>query len=119
MNARLIKRDKRKGERTCESVYWNYVREYGPLKPAELLTDRDLSAEYMLIIERLKKHHICVEIERGVPLRLAYLYLVGALESARFDILSEGSWHHLTGCGGDCTDCFQKPWCDLGSALVV
>lgn len=82
--------------------------------PAEKLTDEELQQECRKLIERLAAIHVLVNVYDGVPPLLLYEYILESLEE-EFDIIMEGHLH-LNGCSGCCPACFQRPWCEIGSA---
>lgn len=84
------------------------------LTPSDQLTDDEILVALQELTELLVRIHFTVDLVTNVPPRLVYEHLLEVLND-EFDIIQEGFWH-LDGCSGYCPGCFQRAWCESGSA---
>jgi hypothetical protein len=98
-------------------VTWRYADAFGQLKPADHLTEAELSAMLDTICEQLARRGIVIEAcSDDVPERLWYEYLYRKLGEEEFEFVESGALVFMTGCDGYCPDCVQRPWCANGSS---
>lgn len=95
-----------------EPLCWHFGKEYGELRPAELLSDGEIETVYTRVVEWLAEHSVDVALSEAMPVREAYSYLRKLLAKEPFEYMPQGSFHVLDGCGGWCPDCPQQRWCD-------
>jgi hypothetical protein len=96
-----------------EPLDWNYTREYEPPPPVGHLQDSELDQAYARIVGRLAARGVVVKYLEPVPVRLRYEALRREVMETAFEYLPPRIHCVLNGCGGECIDCFQAPWCDL------
>jgi hypothetical protein len=96
-----------------EPLNWRYEDEYGSLRDPEMLSDAELAAELDRVLGCLASRQVWVDIPEAVPDRPLYEYLFRELKSGSLEICAPGTNTHLTGCAGDCVNCFQQRWCDI------
>lgn len=79
---------------------------------AETLSDKEIEKNYERLVELLEKHNMYVDMQEGLPAKLAYKYLIEEYlfeetqEVSGFDII-------IDGCSGDCPGCFQMDYCNI------
>lgn len=95
-------------------VRWSFSAEFGPLPDAHALLDEDLTGEFERVRRWLETRGVEVDLQDGLPPRIAYACLKREVEKEPFDFLAEGTRCHLTGCSGYCPGCMQRPWCAIG-----
>lgn len=93
---------------------WRYVETFGPLPEAEGLSDAELDRELTTLRERLAARGIEVDLQEGLPPRIAYRCLKADVEREPFEHLAPGTTCHLTACTSYCPECLQRPWCENG-----
>ena len=84
--------------------------------PEEALTDEEVERELHKVIDKLAEHGIVFGIREEVPERLAYRYLLAELGEG-IDVMPL-AMNVIDGCSGDCEECFQLPYCDVGQELA-
>jgi hypothetical protein len=102
-----------KGHRVRLSGLEQLATPYTPKDP-EQLSDKELLSELDHLYDLLDKSQFCVDFQEGIPPRLVYENLIEMLKE-NFEIMTGGFWV-LSACTGYCPDCFQRPWCELGTA---
>lgn len=98
---------------TRQPLTWSYVAEFGQPTAAAALNDSQLAVELTRVQARLDARGVRVAAVESLPPRELYGWLAGYVAREPFEYLAEGVGLTLTGCDGDCPDCFQQPWCDL------
>lgn len=96
-------------------VRWNYTRIFGPMPDPAALHAAGLAAELERVRRRLDARGVCLELAPRLPPAETYKWLRQNLPGMHFEYLAAGTRLHLDGCGGDCRDCFQRPWCETAS----
>jgi len=78
---------------------------------SEDLDDESLRLELdkLLCILATKRIHVC--LQKGVPRRRVYQYILEEVLDAEIELVPVGN-HVFNGCGGDCTSCFQLQYCE-------
>jgi hypothetical protein len=94
-------------------VSWTFEGVYGRMTPPEDLVDREIQTKLVELLARLAERGVHVDLEAGVPARLAYSELRAYLLQAEFEIHAPGVTTHI-GCSSYCPECFQRPWCGVG-----
>jgi hypothetical protein len=97
-----------------QPLTWNLAEEMKKCRPPGKLRDRDVRRNLRKIKEALARRGVVVDLQRDVPRRLVYAYLLQALKEEEFQYAAAGSRLHLTACTGYCPGCFQRPWCEQG-----
>jgi hypothetical protein len=82
--------------------------------PEAKLSDAEVVDQLQRMIERLAEKGIGFCINESVPERLAYRYL---LEELNDGISVMPGWV-IDGCSGDCEECFQLSYCEIGKKLA-
>ncbi len=85
--------------------------------PAEKnLNDEELEEQYKRFEQLLNVHNIVINLQPGLPLRLAYKYLTEEALPGKYTFV-KGMTLHLDGCDGYCPDCFQADYCHIKDAI--
>lgn len=80
----------------------------------ESLSERQVKRRFKKLQRKLEKNSFVLEFSKKVPVLEAYRYLAGTLLYEGDTVhLAKGYTSHVTGCGGDCPDCFQLAYCDV------
>ena len=80
----------------------------------ETLTEKQVKRKYSKLKRKLEKNSFVLEFLGQIPVLEAYRYLACTLLYEGDSIhLTKGYTSHITGCGGDCPDCFQLDYCDV------
>jgi hypothetical protein len=81
------------------------------------VTDEEITCRLHAIEEELASRSVMVDFQPGLPARLAYLLHRDPLPLDSLPIAGGAGFTVLTGCGGDCPGCFQRPWCETGQEV--
>jgi hypothetical protein len=100
------------------ALSWSLRAEALALPEAAALDDAQLERVYAGLIGQLTSRNVAVDIPPQVPIRLVYAYLRTELAQTDFEFVGPRTVTHLTGCGGACEECFQKPWCEVSEMLA-
>lgn len=103
------------GEKVSGETMLSYLTTETPVEEPNKVRDEDTPALVTEITNALKPLHAVVDlIAKGeIPPPIVYRILWDALNEP-FHHVAEGTTIHLTGCGGWCPGCLQRPWCDMG-----
>ena len=88
------------------------------LKNPTELTDNEITIELKKLTEQLKKIHIAVDLNTGIPARLIYQYLLKEIKN-EFELLGATGWWHIDGCSGYCPGCFSTPMVRYGKQYLL
>ena len=75
------------------------------------LDDKALQIELDKLLAVLAAKRIHVALNKGVPPRLVYQFVVDEVLDTEVELIHEGR-HVFDGCGGDCETCFQLKYCE-------
>jgi hypothetical protein len=82
------------------------------------LSKRKVNRKFRKLKRKLERNSFALEFSERIPVLEAYRYLVCTLLYEKDNIhLAKGYISHITGCCGDCPDCFQLDYCDVKCEL--
>ncbi len=90
--------------------YLNVDRNAFP--PEKELSEEEIIGQFDRLEQLLNTHNIFIELQEGLPLRLAYKHIVEEALQEEHEFV-EGFALHLDGCDGYCPGCFQADYCSV------
>lgn len=98
-----------------EPLRWDLLAEMEEYGPLDGMSDREVRRALREIERKLADRGVVLELQEQVPPRLVFAYLQKTMKNEGFQYVAPGTTTHVTGCGGWCPGCFQRPWCDTGN----
>ena len=86
------------------------VRDY---EDPEKVSDSMAEIRADSIMGMLADKNVLVDMQEGVPPKIAYAYLLRVAREERFEHLAPGTFQHI-GCSAYCPECVQRHWCETG-----
>jgi hypothetical protein len=96
-----------------EPLTWRYEERFGPLPPAESLSDAEIDARLAEMALRLAAQSVDLSLAERLPARRRYAWLRAELRARPIEFLAGGTRLVIDGCTGDCEGCFQQEWCEI------
>lgn len=97
-----------------QPLRWSFAAEYGQLPDEDGLDDDTIDATLQRVEAWLAARGVAIELQPGLPPRVAYRCLQKELLQEPFEYLPKGTTCHVTACSGYCPACLQRPWCESG-----